>query len=167
MVIKNKNNGKKWLLLVFTIIFILGLIGTAYWFNSSKDEPQNPTDTEAINYDPPTDEDAQDVQNRKEEIVKEDQDEQAQSSTKKEITPILTEASKTRVFGYIGGVVEEGGSCTFTFTGNGTVVKKSGGVADVSKTNCATTPPNGTGWSVILSYNSITASGKSQARNVE
>lgn len=88
------------------------------------------------------------------------------TSTKKSVTPVITFASNnpgdSRVFGYVNGVVESTGTCTFTFTGNGTVTKKSTGVEDVSKTNCSTTPPNGDGWSVVLSYDSKAASGKSQ-----
>lgn len=88
------------------------------------------------------------------------------TSTKKSVTPVITYANNNpgdnRVFGYVSGVVESSGTCTFTFTGNGTITKPTTGVEDVSKTNCSTTPPAGNGWSVVLSYSSNTASGKSQ-----
>jgi len=62
--------------------------------------------------------------------------------------------------GYIQGVLENGGACTFTFTGTAEpVAVSSEGIADSSTTSCGTVQvplaqlPSGT-WSVVLSYSS-------------
>lgn len=62
--------------------------------------------------------------------------------------------------GYIQGVLENGGACTFTFTGTAApVAVSSEGIADSSTTSCGTVQvplaqlPSGT-WSVVLSYSS-------------
>lgn len=65
--------------------------------------------------------------------------------------------------GYVQGLLENGGSCTFTFTGLGDpVTVTSEGVADSSTTSCGTVSvpiaqlPSGS-WSVTLSYTSAAA----------
>ncbi|WP_314139513.1 hypothetical protein [uncultured Plantibacter sp.] len=62
--------------------------------------------------------------------------------------------------GYVQGIIENGGSCTFTFTGLGEpIVVTSEGIADSSTTSCGTVQvpleqlPSGT-WSVTLTYSS-------------
>lgn len=167
MVSKNKNSNRIKILVVTGILLLVACIVYIFWISNNDKEIPAPTDTDSVNYNPPTESDSRDVQRRKEEIVKEDQLEQNNSSNKKQVTPVLTETSKTRVFGFVGDVVEATGACVFTFNNGTVVVKKNPGVPDVSKTNCATTPPSGSGWSVILSYTSPTASGKSQESKIE
>lgn len=65
--------------------------------------------------------------------------------------------------GYVQGLLENGGVCTFTFTGLGEPVSvASEGIADSSTTSCGTVSvpiaqlPSGT-WSVTLSYTSAAA----------
>jgi hypothetical protein len=65
--------------------------------------------------------------------------------------------------GYVQGLLENGGACTFTFTGLGDPVSvASEGIADSSTTSCGTVSvpiaqlPSGT-WTVTLSYTSAAA----------
>lgn len=65
--------------------------------------------------------------------------------------------------GYVQGLIENGGACTFTFTGVGApVVVPAEGIADSRTTSCGTVAvpvdqlPSGT-WSVTLSYTSAAA----------
>ena len=93
--------------------------------------------------------------------------------SKKQVTPVITNASQEQINAYVPGVFEEGGSCTATLTkGNKTVTKTSTGFQNVSYTSCA--PINISGqltergtWSLVLSYNSTTAEGKSAAASLE
>ncbi len=95
------------------------------------------------------------------------------SSSKKQVTPVITNASQEQINAYVPGVFEEGGSCTATLTKNNkTVTKTSTGFQNVSYTSCA--PINISGqltergiWSLILSYNSTTVEGKSAATSLE
>lgn len=181
--LSKKQSYKKWILyticasaLVFCLVLILELTNTTNIFGDS--QPTTETETTIISEDadtkPPVD-NTQDEEQSEQVASGNPKDDSNQTntpkpsnstSTKKSVTPVITYASNnsgdSRVFGYVGGVVENTGTCTFTFTGNGTIIKKSIGVEDVSKTNCSTTPPSGKGWSVTLSYNSNSASGASK-----
>lgn len=59
--------------------------------------------------------------------------------------------------GYVAGAIENGGTCTFTFTGPSTETVTSEGIADVTTTSCGNVELNadlvvsGT-WTVVLSY---------------
>lgn len=62
--------------------------------------------------------------------------------------------------GYVQGVIEDGGVCTFTFSGlTDPIVQTSEGIADSKTTSCGTVQvpldqlPSGT-WSVTLTYSS-------------
>lgn len=94
---------------------------------------------------------------------------QQQSNQKRKVVPVITSASKDFVIGYVPAISEETGTCTFTFTGNGTtIIKKTAGIIDVSKTNCSVSPNlSGSGWSVVLSYDSPVASGESGKTKVQ
>jgi hypothetical protein len=82
------------------------------------------------------------------------------------IEPVLVVASvdvdgeHVTASGYVSGIVKDGGTCRFVFTGNGeTVSVDRQGTADRSSTSCGTVQPEidkfdrGT-WSVILEYRS-------------
>ena len=93
---------------------------------------------------------------------------QAGSDSKKSVKPIITNSSKSFVSGYVSGVSENGGTCTFTFTSNKTVVRKVNGKPNASTTDCILGNPNltGDGWNVTLEYESANAYGKSNSSKV-
>lgn len=75
--------------------------------------------------------------------------------------------------GYVVGAVENGGTCTFTFTGGGSpVTVSSSGMADRSTTSCGLvqatidrfTPGS---WNVVLTYSSATSSATSAPQSLE
>lgn len=150
-----------------------------------------PTPNSGINYDPPTEEDLKETEQKKDQIAKDlnesgkptPQPTQTPGATdspasKKQATVIVTyvgqynDAKDLEVGAYVENVFEEGGDCTLSVSGpSGTVTKKTKGVRDVSKTLCpAFTVPRselsaGT-WSVIVSYESSAAAGSSSAQEV-
>lgn len=91
------------------------------------------------------------------------------SNTKKVVTPVITSASKSgatvAIFSYVSGVIEDGGTCTFTFSGSTTITYTSQGVANASNTDCRLSKSDSRfssgSWKVTLSYSSTKASGKS------
>lgn len=80
---------------------------------------------------------------------------------------ILAAATTSETRGYVSNVLEDGGTCTATYTkGSTKVTGTSTGFVDVNKTTCAPIPISGLSrgdWVVVLSYKSATASGASQA----
>lgn len=105
----------------------------------------------------------------------------AAPSGKKQATPSLTFAGyadaakqQVEVDAFVQGVLEDGGTCTMTATkGSQKVTAQSTGRANVSQTRCeniiverAKFPSGGT-WSVVVSYESATASGSSSPQNME
>ncbi len=174
---KNKKNRRNILIgsTAFLVIAVIGVfaletLGITSFFSGSETPPSTPTTTNTTSEDTTSVNEGQDQTQSEQDSIKENSaissngtnSNSTGNTSKKSVTPVITSADSSRVFGYVPGVVENGGTCTFTFSGNGNSVKKSQGVADVSKTICATTPPSGSGWSVVLSYTSSTASGASQ-----
>lgn len=173
---KKSNNKKRWLILgaSIAVVLILGVLTWRYFNSRSKHEA--PTGT-VINYGPPTDEEKQAGDNKKQEIVNQ-QSQSNNSSTnsgqKKQVTLTITSASASGVSAYITGIFEEGGGCTATFTkGNEVVTKTSGGFGNASYTQCApfqVSPsdfPSKGSWTLTVNYSSATAEGKSQPQQVE
>ena len=102
-------------------------------------------------------------------------------SGKKQVTPSISyvgyaDAAKQQVEvdAFVQGVLEDGGTCTMTATKGGQkVTAQSTGRANVSQTRCeniivdrAKFPSGGT-WSVVVTYESATASGASAPQNME
>ena len=175
--IKNQKS-KKTLIIVSVLVAIL-LAGGAWWFlirsDSSASDPQPDIGEEAINYSPPTTEEKNEAETRKDEIVSQQNQPKptnnTQSATPITITTAGLNGKNVEVRGYISGIVQEGGTCTYTFTGNGTVVKTSSGVADVSTTNCGISVPRtslpGNSWKVLISYKSGATSASSSAQSID
>jgi hypothetical protein len=79
-----------------------------------------------------------------------------------------TEGTSVEVAGFVGGVIEDGGTCRVTLTRGGeSLTAEAVGVADHSTTICPGVelgdPDMTTGlWRAVLSYESATATGKSE-----
>jgi hypothetical protein len=82
------------------------------------------------------------------------------------------EASRAEIGGYVDGLVEDGGSCTATFTlGARSVVVSGQAFADVTTTSCGDLAAAGTQlstgtWTAVLSYDSPTSSGASASVSI-
>ncbi|MBA3757276.1 hypothetical protein H0X09_00190 [Candidatus Saccharibacteria bacterium] len=121
-------------------------------------------DGQEVNLDPPTDEEKDEANKHKEEIV--NRDEQIKnppsSSQTNPATVVITEATGVLVRAYVTGVFEEGGTCTATATqGSQVKTKSSSGFQNVSYTQCAPmewdTPLGGGPWTIKVIYKSATA----------
>jgi len=84
-----------------------------------------------------------------------------------------TASGQVQVGGFVGGVVEDGGTCTLTLTKGGTkVTGTSEAVADATTTSCGEVAvpgdevPAGT-WTAVLAYSSDGHSGTSEPVDVE
>jgi|SRR3989344_1317864 len=167
-------------LLIIAAVVLL-VLSTSIWYGyriiQSRDSVggetvTNPPGTEKIDLSPPTLEDKKAVDQHKEELgnQKPEPSDSDNTGEKKQITPIITSASKTEVRAYVSGIIEEGGTCTATATqGSQTISATGSGFDNVSYTQCAPISINlGSGtWSIVVSYSSPAAEGKSQAKVVD
>lgn len=134
------------------------------------------TTASGVKLAPPTNEEQASGDQQKDTIVNQTKDGQASSSPtattatgKKVVTPIISYAGSDRLNAYVSGVLEDGGTCTATYTqaGQANVIRTSSGFSNVSYTQCAPITPDlpaaGT-WSVTVQYSSTSAEGTSQAQ---
>lgn len=91
------------------------------------------------------------------------------------IAGVDVDGQHVSVSGYVNGVVEDGGVCTFTMTaetGKPSVVITSTGLSNATTTSCGTNQvPIGSfsrgSWSVVLDYRSLTATAESAPTTFE
>lgn len=188
--VKTKSTSKKdkrklLALLILSVILIGGGI-YAYKQNRSDNatgKTQTGSQTDTINLEPATEADKKRSDENKQEIVERDQNVQNQQpsgTTKQSVKPVISYASQLYTSGavevgaYVNGVFEDGGTCTATFKlGSSSFIKSVTAVKNVNAVNCPVMSataneftPKGT-WSVTVSYDSKTASGLSDARQIE
>lgn len=158
------------------------LTSTAIWWffvRNGISEVQMPVteqnEEEEINYDPPTETDKTETRKTKDDLATApetptDSNVEGKKKVNVVVTNAYVDAGTVYVRGYVSGVVQTA-TCTYTFTGNGTVVKKNSSTPDASTTNCGLSMPSsqlkGDGWSVVVSYSSSTLSGTSKKQSVE
>lgn len=176
---KNKYSNKKTrkslntkLVLALLLLLLIGLFAYMYYNDrKAKNQPitqSNPAGTEKFDLSPATAADKKAVDQRKEELAnqsKENTNTAPSSGTKKQVSPVITSASKTEVRAFIPGIVEVGGTCTVYATqGSQTITASSAGFDNVSYTQC--TPLKlglgGGAWTIFVTYSSTTSEGKSQ-----
>ena len=165
---------RNWLLLTLVLLLV---VGTGAWLihsHGSTTKVGTTADGKQVNLDPATKADKQDSESHKDALANKTDDSSTAgtSSGKAQVSPVITNASDQEVNAYISGVFEDGGTCTATLTkGSKVVTKTSTGFKNVSYTSC---PPidvdgsldNGT-WSVVVSYSSSSADGKSATKTIE
>lgn len=175
--IKNKKSKK---IVIIASAIATAIVAVSVWWlfirsDSSDSTTQSDISEEVINYSPPTESEKNEADNRKDEIVSQQNNPKpannTQSATPITITTASLNGKNVEVRGYISGIVQDGGACTYTFTGNGTVVKTSSGVADVSTTNCGISVPRtalpGNNWKVLISYKSGATTASSSAQSID
>lgn len=138
--------------------------------NAPKNDANQTAEEDYINLDPPTEEEKTETEENKKSISEDSPAPPASNNGKKQVTPVITSADRSEVRAYVTGIFEDGGTCTATAT-KGAQVKTatSSGFADFNKTTCAPITislPDG-GWSIVVSYSSSTAEGKSQPYEVD
>lgn len=170
-----KSNKKK-LLIAAAVVLVLvgGGTGTYLFTRSSASTPVAEVRKPTINYGPATPAEKEQTEDNKDRIVKEQNQETTPTdpSQKKSVLPTVTGTTGS-IKAYVSGIFEEGGTCTATFTKDGTTLSRaSAGFQNVSYTQCA--PINisdgflspGT-WSMVVAYSSSAAEGKTTAQNIE
>jgi hypothetical protein len=167
--------------LIIAVLTVLILSVSGYLLvkarNSDPAQPSSIITTDSsINYGPPTEEEKAQAEKHKEDLTGQmAENSESGSSGKKQITPVITNASQSgqdiTVNAYIEGIFENGGTCTVTFTkGSQKITKTTESSADASTTNCkplmvGRSEFNEPGdWQVLLTYSSSTAEGTSQIK---
>lgn len=173
---KRSSKNKKILLLGLAAALIIAG-GALYAFANQSDDPQ----TETVNLDPSTRQDAKRVEENKQRIVEKESQENSQAAqpgnNKQTVKPIITYADQYGQAVEVGAYVtvfEDNGACTATFTNAGQSIKKTvNAVRNANTTNCPVMTassnefsPKGN-WSVVVSYDSPTSSGQSDAKIIE
>lgn len=157
----------KKLLVALFLVGVLTLAGLTLKLRSASppNNTQPSADGKPVNLNPPTEQEIAETEAHKKDLAQSSPPAPS-SSGKKQVTPVITNASKAEITAYIPVVFEEGGTCTATLTkGDKTITKTSKGFGNVSYTSCE--PINVAGsldsgsWTVIVSYSSSAAEGKS------
>jgi hypothetical protein len=171
---------KKLIVILIAVLMLIGIpifvLERTNTINLIQDGTNVPSEEDGINYGPPTEEDKKSTEDHKDDIVK-NQDSQGQSgnngssTTKKAVKPVIGSVSSTDVRTIIPEVIENGGTCTATFTraGQATVTKSATAVANAQNTICNVSfsgTPVGTGWKVTVLYQSSTSEGTSDAADI-
>jgi len=151
------------------VVLLLLAVGGIVWarHNNDRAKPGNTPDKQTTgsntNLNTPTEEEKNAARDQPS-----NQSIPAQTSSKKQVTPIITSADRQQVFAYVSGVIEDGGICTATWThGQDKISASSPGFANVNYTSCKRIaldgPVNISGsWKVTVSYSSSTSAGTSQ-----
>lgn len=173
---KSKNVNKKVFLALLVIILLA--VGLVFYFNNREKHAgpsvESPNLGETINFNPPSEQDKQEVDQHKQDIVSQ---EQQTPKTSNSVKPIIIDAGfydgQVEVRSFISGTYEAGGTCSVKLTKAGqSIVKDSKSVKGATTTDC---PPtiipsselsSGT-WAVVVSYSSTTTQGSSDIKTVE
>jgi preprotein translocase subunit SecF len=177
---KSSPTRKRNIIISAVVILLVLAAGIGFAVKNSKNKTTDTTG--AKQFSGPTEQEKADADAHKDEVVEQiKQEDQAQNSgntqEKRTVTPVVTSASQNgnsiNVSGYVSGVFEDGGSCVITISqGDNKVVKTSKAFENVSTTQCEQTvisrsefPASGN-WQVVISYDSATAKGVSQAQSL-
>lgn len=158
--------------LMSVIVAVLLITSGVFAFSKLTDDkpPVTKTDTTStdsrtkLNLNPATKEEKNAARDKPTEV----QQNSNTDSSKTQVTPIITNADTQETRAYVPGIIEEGGTCTATYThGADVITATSSGSSNVNHTICGAMtlsgPVNISGtWSVTVSYSSSTSAGKSQ-----
>lgn len=183
--LKIKKPTKKAIIIGIIAVGVIAAGALTYYFVNVRDDNPQTTGTtngqeEPVNLAPPTEQDAQRVEDNKQQIVDRQAQLDAQSqqsdSSKKNVVPTITYA------GQYGQVVEVGaevavfdasGTCTATFSlGASSFTKSVQAVQNVNRMNCPTISvpvseftPKGS-WGVTIKYDSGSSTGVSNSSTI-
>lgn len=170
----------KWLIFTALGILVLAVAGGAYYWLQVRTKPQVLPSDPTVNLAPPTQEDAQRVEDNKQKIVQQQEQEGNRESTptgtKQTVKPTIIYAGQYGGSVEVGAevaVFEDGGTCTATFTsGSSTLTRSVQGVRNVNRVTCPTITvntaefnPKGS-WSVTVTYDSTSTAGTSNPQTI-
>lgn len=171
---------KKLLLSSLIIILLVGGVLAALWYRHSHKHPDQTsgntqqTSPSGVNLNPPTSQERQETDQHKQSLENQTSTPtSANNNGKKQVTPIITYADKTRVNAYVTGVFEDGGTCTATLTqGSQTITATSSGFENASYTQCAPIDLSNKNlgsspWALVVSYSSNSSEGQSQSTTIK
>lgn len=174
---KNKNlNGNKKKLIFYSFLVLFVILLTLYTLEkndvinlrNSNSPVQTISDAESINYDPPTDSEANSGDSIKQEIVDEAQSQSLPNAANVIIVDANQYGDNIEVRSFVSNLIKDG-TCTITFTKDSvSVVKVVPAYADASTTPCVALTinrseiaDNGT-WNVQVLYTNSTESGSAE-----
>lgn len=171
---KNKRRSIK--IIIPVIVLILVVAGASFFIISRKNnkEAAPSNGSGSIGLSAPSESEKKETEQHKEGLGN-DTPTKLETGTdgKKQVKPIISYADKTSVTAYVTGIFEEGGTCTATLTsGSKTITKTSVGFQNASYTQCApidltSSAIGNDAWSVVVTYTSATATGKSDASTIK
>lgn len=181
----------KALIVVLVLVFIFLAITALELANVTNftrgDNPAATTDQteeqETINFDPPTDKEKEAGDEKKDEITKNQPDQEPAPSApvednRKSVKPIITSAGhyedQIEVRSFVPGIYENSGTCTVVFMQNNNRIERQvEGIQDATTTRCDTVtilredfPSSGT-WTVKVNYSSPSSQGESDVASFE
>ncbi len=165
-----------------TIILIAALIiagGAGYYVYKRTNDSQIQNPGQFINLNPPTEEEKASGDKKKPEIIEQENkrnNTENNQASKKAVTPSITYAgqfgSTIEIGAYVGGIFEDGGTCTLTISKDGqTKIAEVAAVKNANSVDCPTMAiPRGSlvdgTWQVTVMYVSANYEGKSEIRNI-
>ena len=174
-----KHSKKRLIILVALGTALLALAGIVYFLsspahNTPTSDKSASDDYNKVDYSPANQTDKTYNDQIKENITPTPNDSPSNSSANIVIVDASQYNDTIEVRSFISNLVENSGTCTFTFTGPGTkVIKTAAATADASTSRCANTKipvtefdAKGT-WQIVISYSSSSASGKSEPKDIE
>ncbi len=185
--VKNTKINKKIIVCCAIFTLLIGTMFSVYYLNREPKKTAQPVtaqtnETEPLNLAPPTNEDRQRVEDNKKRIIEQQDLSKSQqvntSGSKKSIKPTITYAQQygqsVEIGAYVSGIFEDGGKCTATFKlGSSAFSKSVTANKNVSSVDCPVMSANASdfnpkgSWLVEVSYDSPTAFGVSEKRQVE
>ncbi len=169
---KAKRSKKKLLVFLVIIAIVLCAATVLYFLVIRKSDTDN-----TASYSPPTAEEKQQAEDHKEEIIRKESDQPAESpvsGTNVFITYAEQFNQNINASGYISGIIEEGGTCTLTLTkGSHTITRSKPALPDAKHTTCpdfniprGDIPEAGT-WKITIGYSSDTTNKVSASQDIE
>ncbi len=184
--IKNQNNTKLIALLAIIFVAILGF-GSFKFFANHQNQYQatSPTASQEvpkIDLNPPTEEDLDNVDSAKSDIVQQQAENNNPPATqpdgRKSVVPIISYAAQygpqIEIGAYVDGILEQAATCTASISKGDQLLKKS--VAAVTNVNSMDCPAivferseftSAGDWQVVIEYSSANMFGRSQPKKVE
>lgn len=189
MILKNKNNKKRFVYIIsaLLLVLILTVVGILLWnkhttsvSNSETEQAlreENKYVSGGINYAPPTDADKQaNDEQEKKNTEREKLNTQANPTNAEIVVTDATQYDATiEVRSYVSNLYEQGGTCTATFTkaDSSAVTVTRQAMPDAKTIQCGalniprSSFPSSGSWSVVVSYTSDKASGKSNSQVIQ
>ncbi len=181
-----KKNHKKIIIISLVSLLLVGVTVGAYYnykntpSNLPASKPKISTSKPSIKkYPGPTDQEKKDTAQHKDDLARDQAaaaaPQQPATNELKPVTPVISSVSQTgqeiTARAFIGGIVENNGTCSFTFSkGASSFVKTASASADASTTICYVTASisefsSAGNWTATLFYSSTTAKGTSQPKD--